>query len=156
VGHLVAGALLTPSASPFLAVGNAAIDRTPTPVEDFAVTRFGTNDKLVLLLGMAVVLAVAGAAAGLVARRGPLPGLAVVAVLGIVGILAVLEQSGSAVGVLAPVAALLAGLRAPRCDRRLPGGRAGGVRTGARRGRHGDRRPGRRRAATTWLTFTVV
>lgn len=50
-GHLVAGLLLAPAASPFLAVGNAAIGRTPTPVKNFAVAQFGTNDKLALLIG---------------------------------------------------------------------------------------------------------
>src|SRR5689334_13675940 len=52
-GHLVAGLLLTPAASPFFAVGNAAVDRTPAPVKDFAITNFGTNDKPALLIGMA-------------------------------------------------------------------------------------------------------
>lgn len=58
IGQLISGALLLPSASPFITVGNAAVDRTPTPVKDFAVARFGTNDKLVLLIGMAVVFPV--------------------------------------------------------------------------------------------------
>ena len=109
VGHLVAGILLEPSASPYLAVGNAAIDRTPNAVKDFAIEQFGTNDKLVLLLGMAVVLALLGVGAGLVSRRRSLPGLVVIIVLGAVGILAVLEQTTGVLAVLAPVASLLAG-----------------------------------------------
>src|SRR5215216_2849922 len=72
-GHLVAG-LVEPGASPLLAVGNTAIDLTPHPVKDFAVRAFGTHDKLVLLGGMAVVIALLGAVAGLVSRRGPRPG----------------------------------------------------------------------------------
>ncbi len=47
-GHLVSGLLLAPASSPFLAVGNAAIDRTPAPVKDFAIRTFGTNDKAAL------------------------------------------------------------------------------------------------------------
>ncbi|MPZ64780.1 MAG: molybdopterin-dependent oxidoreductase [Pseudonocardiaceae bacterium] len=110
VGHLVAGILVAPSASPYLAVGNAAIDRTPNAVKDFAIAQFGTSDKLVLLLGMAVVIALVAVVAGLVSRRRTLPGLIVIVVLGVVGILAVLEQAGGGVlALLAPVASLLAG-----------------------------------------------
>jgi DMSO/TMAO reductase YedYZ molybdopterin-dependent catalytic subunit len=110
VGHLVSGLFLLPSASPFLAVGNAAIDRTPNAVKDFAIEQFGTNDKIVLLLGMAVVIALVAVGAGLVSRRSPVPGLAVVALLGVVGILAVLEQASSPGAVLVPVASLATGL----------------------------------------------
>jgi DMSO/TMAO reductase YedYZ molybdopterin-dependent catalytic subunit len=138
-GHLVAGLLLAPSASPFLAVGNAAIDRTPNPVKDFAIEQFGTNDKLVLLIGMAVVLALVGIAVGLGSRRGPLPGLVAIGVLGVVGVLAVLEQSGDTVGVLAPVASLVAGLATFWGLHRL-----GRARTGAAEGR-APRPVGRRR-----------
>lgn len=109
VGQLVAGILVDPSASPYLAVGNAAIDRTPNPVKEFAIAQFGTSDKLVLLLAMAVVIALVGVVAGLVARRRALPGLLVIVVLGIAGILAVVEQAGAGLALLAPVASLVAG-----------------------------------------------
>ncbi|MFV1366800.1 oxidoreductase, partial [Mycolicibacterium elephantis] len=109
-GHLIAGVLRVADASPFLAVGNAAIDRTPAAVKDFAIARFGTNDKAALLIGMAVVLVLAGAAIGLIARRAPTIGLAAVGVLGAIGGAAVYEQSSRRLGLLAPVAALLAGL----------------------------------------------
>lgn len=109
-GHLVAGLLSTPDASPFLAVGNAVIDRTPAAVKDFAIERFGTNDKAALLVGMVVVLTLVGAGIGLIARRAPWLGVAAVAVLGAVGVAAVYEQSGRRVGLLAPGAALLAGV----------------------------------------------
>lgn len=108
-GQLVAGLRGDPSASPYLAVGNAAIDRTPNPVKEFAVEQFGTSDKLALLLGMAVVIALVGVVAGLVARRRALPGLIVIIVLGVVGILAVVEQAGGPLALLAPVASLLVG-----------------------------------------------
>ncbi|WP_300007570.1 molybdopterin-dependent oxidoreductase [Pseudonocardia sp.] len=111
-GHLVAGLLARPQASPFLAVGNAAIDRTPNPVKSFAIAVFGTNDKIALLAGMAVVIAVVAAVAGLVSRRRPRPGLIVVGVLGLIGGLAVAEQSPAAVSLLAPLAALATGLAA--------------------------------------------
>ncbi|GGP57069.1 molybdopterin-dependent oxidoreductase [Saccharothrix coeruleofusca] len=113
-GHLVA-ALVGPSASPYLAVGDAAIDLTPQAVKDFAISAFGTHDKLVLLLGMAVVLAASAAAAGLLSRRSPLPGTVVAVVLGALGVVAVLSRPDlGQLGVLAPAASLLVGVFAFR------------------------------------------
>lgn len=109
-GHLVSGLLLLPAASPFLAVGNATIDRTPAPVKDFAIENFGTNDKPALLVGMAVVLAVAGLVIGLISRRSAVPGLLAIVVLGVLGALAVSEQSVGGLVLLAPAASLVAGL----------------------------------------------
>ncbi|WP_123745157.1 molybdopterin-dependent oxidoreductase [Saccharothrix texasensis] len=109
-GHLVAG-VVGPSASPFLAVGNTAIDLAPSALKDFAVRTFGTYDKLVLLLGMAVVLLVAAVAAGLLSRRSPLPGTVLAVVLGLLGVGAALHRPDlGQLGVLAPVAALVAGV----------------------------------------------
>lgn len=109
VGHLIAG-LLTPAASPFLAVGNGAIDLTPTWLKNFAVRSFGSNDKFVLLIGMGVVIALAGVVAGLASRRSRLPGLALVVLLGVVGIGAVLVRPDAApLDALAAVGALAAG-----------------------------------------------
>src|SRR5689334_18233613 len=42
----LAAAAARPEASPVLAVGGAAIDRTPVSLKDYAVRHFGTNDKL--------------------------------------------------------------------------------------------------------------
>ena len=75
-GHLVGG-LISPTASPFLAVGSSAIDLTPLWLKDFAVRTFGSYDKVVLLSGMAVVVALVGVAAGLLSRRSRTPGLIV-------------------------------------------------------------------------------
>jgi DMSO/TMAO reductase YedYZ molybdopterin-dependent catalytic subunit len=69
VGQLAAG-LTIPASSPVLAVGQAAIDLTPQPVKDFAISTFGTNDKNVLLGGILVVLAIfAGVIGSLAVRR---------------------------------------------------------------------------------------
>jgi Oxidoreductase molybdopterin binding domain len=73
-GDLVA-AFIDPDSSPFLAVGNSAIDLTPLPLKDFAVRTFGTNDKLVLLSGMGAFLLAVAAIAGALSRRRPLPGV---------------------------------------------------------------------------------
>jgi DMSO/TMAO reductase YedYZ molybdopterin-dependent catalytic subunit len=106
-GHLV-GALISPSASPLLAVGSGAIDLTPTWLKDFAVRAFGNYDKAVLLSGMAVVIAVIGVAAGLISRRSRTPGLALIAVLGVIAGVAVLSRpAAGSFDVLAPLAALI-------------------------------------------------
>ncbi|MBW4721536.1 molybdopterin-dependent oxidoreductase [Saccharothrix obliqua] len=109
-GHLVA-ALIDPLASPFLAVGNAAIDLTPHPVKDFAIRAFGSNDKVVLLTGMAVVIAAAAALAGVLSRRGPLPGTLLATALGLVGVAAVLTRPAlGPAAVSAPLTSLVVGV----------------------------------------------
>ena len=109
-GHLVA-ALVDPFASPFLAVGNTAIDLTPHPVKDFAIRTFGENDKVVLLAGMGAVIAGAAAFAGLLSRRSPVPGTVLAAALGLIGTAAVLARPTlGTVAVLAPLASLVVGV----------------------------------------------
>ena len=124
-GHFVAGLTLVAEASPFLAVGNAAIDRTPAVVKDFAIDTFGTADKPALLIGMAVVLVLAGAVTGLASRRSAWPGALAIAGLGVVGILAVREQTSLPLALLAPIASLLTGLTAFGGLRRWSGSRSG-------------------------------
>jgi DMSO/TMAO reductase YedYZ molybdopterin-dependent catalytic subunit len=107
-GHLVGG-LVSPTSSPFLAVGGTAIDLTPTWLKDFAVRTFGTYDKLVLLLSMAVVIALTGVVAGLLSRRSRMPGLVLIVVLGAVAAGAVMTRPNAGVlDVLAALAALIA------------------------------------------------
>ncbi|MGH8922737.1 MAG: molybdopterin-dependent oxidoreductase, partial [Actinomycetes bacterium] len=108
VGHLV-GSVISPTASPFLAVGGAAIDFTPTWLKNFAVRTFGSYDKVVLLGGMMVVVALFGVVAGLLSRRSRRPGLLLLLLLGAVAAAAVLTRSNAgALDVLAPLAALIA------------------------------------------------
>ncbi len=97
--------------SPVLAVGDTFIDHTPAWLKDWAVGAFGTHDKTALLVGMAIVLVVAAAGAGVVgAVRRPL-GLLVVVVLAAVAAAAVLSRPHArAVDVLPVVLATVAGL----------------------------------------------
>ena len=119
VGDLVA-AFVDPDASPFLAVGNSAIDLTPLPLKDFAVRTFGTYDKLVLLSSMGAFLLVVAAAAGVLSRRTPWPGTVFAVLLGGLGVVAVLARPNlSAVAVIAPLASLLAGVLVFRWLHRL-------------------------------------
>jgi DMSO/TMAO reductase YedYZ molybdopterin-dependent catalytic subunit len=90
-GQLAAG-LTAPAASPLLAVGQAAIDSTPQPVKDFAISSFGTDDKHVLLGGIVVVLVLCAAVTGMLAVRRLAFGLAGLAVLGCLGLAAALTR----------------------------------------------------------------
>jgi DMSO/TMAO reductase YedYZ molybdopterin-dependent catalytic subunit len=67
-GHLVA-ALLDPASSPVLAVGSQVIDLTPTPLKEWAIRQFGSNDKTVLVGSVLAGVVVLSAVAGLLARR---------------------------------------------------------------------------------------
>src|SRR5260370_31163973 len=71
-GQLAAG-LTVAQSSPVLAVGQAAIDLTPLPVKDFAISTFGTDDKNALLVGILVILAAFAAVIGLPAGPPPPP-----------------------------------------------------------------------------------
>lgn len=129
----LAAALVSPGSSPVLAVGNAAIDASPEVLTEFAKNQFGTYDKSVLLGGMAVVIAVIAASAGLVARRRAKPGVLVVAALGLVGFASVVAApTFSLLDVIAPLVSLAVGVgvflwlhrlarpaRAWSCDARL-------------------------------------
>jgi DMSO/TMAO reductase YedYZ molybdopterin-dependent catalytic subunit len=67
-GHLVAS-LLDPASSPVLAVGSQVIDLTPTPLKEYAIRQFGSNDKNVLIGSVLAGVLVLAAVAGLLARR---------------------------------------------------------------------------------------
>lgn len=84
VAELVA-AVVAPGASTLFAGGAAVIDAAPPWLKDFAVERFGTADKAVLLGTMGVVLAVGAAIAGLLELRRPPSGAALFGLVGIVG-----------------------------------------------------------------------
>lgn len=109
-GHFVAG-FVGPTASPYLAVGNTFIDLTPTWLKNFAVETFGTWDKFVLLLSMALVILLVAVAAGLLSRRKSWPGLVMAGALGVAALAAVLTRPDlGQLSVLAPIASLVAGI----------------------------------------------
>jgi DMSO/TMAO reductase YedYZ molybdopterin-dependent catalytic subunit len=90
--ELIAG-FISPSLSTVTALGGAVIDAVPPGVKDWAVALFGTADKLALLAGMALAIAVIAAAAGVLELRRRFAGVAVFAVFGIVGLAAVLTRA---------------------------------------------------------------
>src|SRR4029077_7561290 len=62
-------AVTGPNGAPVTAVGETAINLTPIPVKEFAITHFGTHDKEALILGILVLLAGFAAVIGLLALR---------------------------------------------------------------------------------------
>jgi DMSO/TMAO reductase YedYZ molybdopterin-dependent catalytic subunit len=101
VAQLVA-AVFGPEADVRNAVGSAAIELTPGPVKEWAISTFGTADKLFLtvmvLVGIAVIAALAGMAE---TRRRPIGSTAVVVAAG-VGSAAVLSRAGATVVDIVP------------------------------------------------------
>lgn len=110
VGHLV-GALIAPSASPVIAVGNSVRDLTPASVTEWSIANLGDAKKALVFVGIGVALLVFGAAAGLASRRRPWPGMVAAALVGLAGLASVLDQASvPVVGVLAPIASLVVGV----------------------------------------------
>lgn len=56
--------------SPVLSVGDRVVDLVPAAVKDLAIELFGTNDKIALLVGIAVGLIMFAAGLGIAACRG--------------------------------------------------------------------------------------
>ena len=101
VGQLAAG-LTVAQSSPVLAVGQAAIDLTPLPVKDFAISTFGANDKTALLVGILVILAAFAAVIGILAVRRLALGLAGLGVFACIGLAAALTRPTATVEYVIP------------------------------------------------------
>jgi DMSO/TMAO reductase YedYZ molybdopterin-dependent catalytic subunit len=77
--------------SPVLDVGDRVIDAVPVPVKELAIAWFGTADKVALLVGIGLVLAIYAAVVGIIAVRGHLrAGLVGVCLFGVLGAAATL------------------------------------------------------------------
>jgi DMSO/TMAO reductase YedYZ molybdopterin-dependent catalytic subunit len=91
----LAAALVGPDSAPVIAVGETAINLTPIPVKDFAITHFGSHDKQALIAGILVILAGFAALIGLAAVRRMGYGLAGLAVFAGLGVTAALRLPGA-------------------------------------------------------------
>jgi DMSO/TMAO reductase YedYZ molybdopterin-dependent catalytic subunit len=110
VGQLVAG-ITGPQGSPVVAVGGAAIDLTPPPLKNFAISTFGSNDKAALVTGILVLLAVFAAAIGVAAFHRFSYGVAGLAVFTGIGLAAALTRpTAQPADVLPSLAGAAAGL----------------------------------------------
>lgn len=106
-GELTAAAI-SPAVSPLTGVGGAAIDGMPRGVKDWAISVFGTSDKLAFLIAMCVVVAILAAGAGILELRRRLAGVAGIAIFGVVGLVAVLTRAQSTTAAIAgPIVATL-------------------------------------------------
>ncbi|WP_345800608.1 molybdopterin-dependent oxidoreductase [Microbacterium sp. AZCO] len=83
VGELLA-VVLAPPSSPFSVVGGVLIDLAPAWAKDAAIALFGTNDKIALLVGIAIVLLLVSAGVGILELRRPWWGATVFAAIGVV------------------------------------------------------------------------
>jgi DMSO/TMAO reductase YedYZ molybdopterin-dependent catalytic subunit len=91
VAHLVAG-LVDPEATPFVAVGQTAIDATPEWLKSFAIRTFGENDKSALLWGMGIVLTGICVVLGIASTRRIAIGLFGLAAFGALGVAAAISR----------------------------------------------------------------
>ena len=115
VGELVAG-FVGPASSPVIAVGDAVIALVPESVKAFAIRTFGEDDKVALVVGTLVVIALYALLVGALGLRDRRLAVLGVAVFGAVGVLAALTRPAgdpadalpSLAGTAAGIAALLA------------------------------------------------
>jgi DMSO/TMAO reductase YedYZ molybdopterin-dependent catalytic subunit len=107
VGQFVAG-ITGASGSPVVAVGELQIDFTPPWLKNFAIANFGSNDKLILVSGILVVIALFAAVIGAAATRQLWYGMAGLAVFGAVGLTAAATRPTASFASLLPTVAATA------------------------------------------------
>src|ERR1700758_4151586 len=107
VGQLVAG-FTGANGSPVVAVGQLQIDFTPPWLKNFAINEFGSDDKLVLVSGILVVLAIFAAVIGALATRRLAYGMAGLAVFAAVGLTAAATRPTATFGSVLPTLAATA------------------------------------------------
>jgi DMSO/TMAO reductase YedYZ molybdopterin-dependent catalytic subunit len=136
VSELVAG-LVTSAPSLVEGLGDRMIDNVPAAVKDWAISVFGTADKVALLVGIAVVTVLVGAAVGVVARRRFIVAVGVFVGFGLIAPWAATTATVSfASGLIPAAAAVIAGLATLRMLQDVtsqPWGAAPGVADGTRR-----------------------
>ncbi|MEV4206295.1 molybdopterin-dependent oxidoreductase [Nocardia salmonicida] len=112
VGHLVA-VFVDPASSPFFVLGATVVDHTPKWLKDNAIRWFGANDKVALAVTMGLVMAVAAAMIGLVARRSLASAAGLLGALGVVVAgLALLRPTATPLFVVPSVVGAMAGIAA--------------------------------------------
>jgi DMSO/TMAO reductase YedYZ molybdopterin-dependent catalytic subunit len=90
-------AFVGPAADARTAVGSSVIDLTPGPVKEWAITTFGTADKLVLSVLVLAVIAVIAAVGGSMERRRVPIGSAAIVLAGVAGSVAVLSRPDASI-----------------------------------------------------------
>jgi len=107
----LAAALVGPASSPVIAVGDAVITLTPEAVKEFAIRTFGENDKIVLVAGTLVIIALYALVIGLIALRSRRAGAVGIALFGLVGaVAAITRPAGGPLDMLPSIAGAAAGI----------------------------------------------
>jgi len=107
VGQLVAG-LTGANGSPVVAVGQLQIDFTPPWLKNFAINEFGSDDKLALVSGILVVLAIFAAGIGVAATRRLAYGMTGLVVFAAIGLTAAATRPTATASSLLPTLAATA------------------------------------------------
>ncbi len=95
--------ILSAASSPVQSLANTFITLTPEWLKHWAITQFGTNDKLALGAGMFATIAVAALILGLIARRHRGIAVGLMVVLAVVAAIAILTRTNSGVLDLLPL-----------------------------------------------------
>jgi len=101
IGELVAVSTGARSA-PLVAVGGVVVDTVPEPVKAFAISLFGTYDKVALQVGTVVLLAVFAALVGVAATKDIRFGYGGIALFAAVGVAAAATRPGASVFAVVP------------------------------------------------------
>jgi hypothetical protein len=127
VANLVA-AFIRPQASPIIVVGGAFIDRTPPALKNFAIEKFGQNDKTVLLLSMYVTIAIIAILVGMIAWRQVWAGVVGIGAFGALGAyMAYTRPESHVTDVIPSLAGGIVGIVAVVCLVKMTRRRAGGA-----------------------------
>ncbi|RKT33771.1 DMSO/TMAO reductase YedYZ molybdopterin-dependent catalytic subunit [Microbacterium sp. AG1240] len=103
--------LVAPQASPLLAVGSFVIDIVPQPLKEFAISTFGANDKIALLVGLGLAVVIASAIAGILEFVRPPLGAVLLVVAGVLSGAAILTRAGAGfLSALPPLAGTIVGV----------------------------------------------
>ncbi|PVW04631.1 oxidoreductase [Microbacterium sp. Gd 4-13] len=103
--------LVAPQASPLLAVGSFVIDIVPQPLKEFAISTFGANDKIALLVGLGLAVVIASAIAGILEYVRPPLGAVLLVVAGVLSGAAILTRAGAGVlSALPPLVGTIVGV----------------------------------------------
>jgi DMSO/TMAO reductase YedYZ molybdopterin-dependent catalytic subunit len=106
-----AALIVAPAASPLLAVGSLVIDLVPGWTKDLVIALFGTNDKLVLLVCLGILVALlAGVIGVLEYRRPPWGIIGLVLVGGIATIAVTTRAQASGIWALPTVLGMIGGV----------------------------------------------
>lgn len=92
IGGLSVGELtaipLSRLASPFQSVAAFLVDHSPAPAREWAIDTFGTNDKLALMIGVGLAVAVLAVLAGILQVVRPPAGAVIVVLVALFGVVA--------------------------------------------------------------------